>query len=283
MLRLTILGSGSSGNCAVISTERTTVLIDAGLSAKQIGLRLEAAGFNPASLDGILLTHEHGDHTAGLEIISKKWDIPIYATPLTRECIEDNFRHTPRWRMMQTGSLFELNDLRIECFPVPHDAADPVGFAVQDEDSKLGFVSDVGFVTNLIRDRLQGSHTLFLEANYDTHLLDADTKRPWSTKQRISSRHGHLSNEQAAELVAAIAHDGLHQVVLGHLSEDCNCPITAAGFIRTVLAERSLHDVHVWCADRKLASETRDVARRNPRPIPTCVVPSAPAEQMMLI
>lgn len=282
MLRLTVLGSGSSGNCTVVSTDSTTVLIDAGLSAKQIALRMEAAGFSPASLDGILLTHEHGDHTAGLEILTKKWDIPIFVTPLTRECIEDNFRHTPRWRLMQTGSPFELKDLRIECFAVPHDAADPVGFAIQDEHSKLGFVSDVGFVTNLIRDRLQGSHTLFLEANYDTQLLDADTKRPWSTKQRISSRHGHLSNEQAAELVAAVAHDGLHQVVLGHLSEDCNDPDTAAGFIRTVLTERSLHDVHVWCADRKLASETREVARRCARPV-IPASPSAPAEQLMLI
>ncbi len=266
MLHLTVLGSGSSGNCAVVSTGSTTVLIDAGLSAKQVALRLEATGFDPAKLDGILLTHEHGDHTAGLEILTKKWDIPIYATPLTRECIEDQFRHSPRWRMMQTGSPFELNELRIECFPVPHDAADPVGFTLQDGVSKLGFVSDVGFVTALIRDRLQGSHTLFLEANYDTRLLDADTKRPWSTKQRISSRHGHLSNEQAAELVAAIAHDGLHQVVLGHLSEDCNDPDTATGFIRSALAERSLHDVHIWCADRKCASSTRPVARLAPRP-----------------
>lgn len=308
MLRLTVLGSGSSGNCTVVSTGRTTVLIDAGLSAKQIALRLEVAGIAPGSIDGILLTHEHGDHTAGLEIFTKKWDIPIYATPLTRESIEDQFRHNPRWRVMQTGSPFDLNDLRIECFAVPHDAADPVGFAVEDEDSKLGFVSDVGFVTNLIRDRLQGSHTLFLEANYDTQLLEADTKRPWSTKQRISSRHGHLSNHQAAELVAAVAHDGLHQVILGHLSEDCNHPDTAVRFIREVLVERSLHEVDVWCADRKLASGTRNVARHlvrpavvaeaptmmtpvgssitlpvMPAPAPISVVSHAPAEQLYLI
>jgi phosphoribosyl 1,2-cyclic phosphodiesterase len=262
MLHLTVLGSGSSGNCAVVSTERTTVLVDAGLSAKQIALRLEAGGFNPSTLDGILLTHEHGDHTAGLEIVTRKWDIPIYATPLTRESVEDSFRHRPRWRMMQTGTPFELNDLRIECFSVPHDAADPVGFAIHDHESKLGFVSDVGFVTNLMRDRLQGSHTLFLEANYDTQLLEADTKRPWSTKQRISSRHGHLSNDQAAELVAALAHQDLHQVVLGHLSEDCNDPTTAVNFIRRALAGNCSQEVEIWCADRKNASPKRDVARR---------------------
>ena len=262
MLSFTILGSGSSGNCTVVSTDHTTLLIDAGLSAKQIALRLEAAGFNPAALDGILLTHEHGDHTAGLEIFTKKWNVPIFATPLTQESIEHHFRHSPRWKLMQTGSPFEVNDLRIECFSVPHDAVDPVGFVLQDIESKLGFVSDVGFVTNLIRDRLQGAHTLFLEANYDTDLLEADTKRPWSTKQRISSRHGHLSNEQAADLVASVAHEALHQVVLGHLSEDCNHPDTAAGYIRNALVERSFHDVDVWCADRKTASPKRDVARR---------------------
>lgn len=262
MLRITILGSGSSGNCAVVATEHSTVLIDAGLSAKQICLRLEACGFNPAMIDGILLTHEHGDHTQGLEIVSRKYDIPIYATPLTRECVEDKFRHTPRWKLMQTGSPFELKDLRIECFPVPHDAADPVGFAIQDGESKLGFLSDVGHTNHLIKDRLQGCHTLFLEANYDTHLLEVDTKRPWSTKQRISSRHGHLSNEQAAELVAAVAHQDLHQVVLGHLSEDCNAPDTAIQHIQGALRELSLPEVHVWCAERKGVSPTREIARR---------------------
>lgn len=262
MMRLTVLGSGSSGNCAVVATERSCVLIDAGLSAKQIVLRMEAAGYDPARLDGVLLTHEHGDHTGGLEILTKKWNVPVYATALTREVIEDDFRHSPAWRLMQTGSAFQIKDLTIECFPVPHDAVDPVGFVVQDRESKLGFLSDVGHVTHLIRDRLMGSHTLYLEANYDTRLLEDDTKRPWSTKQRISSRHGHLSNEQAADFVASIAHSALHQVVLGHLSEDCNHPEKAVNFIRGALDGLVTHEVHVWCADRKSASETREVACR---------------------
>ncbi len=259
MLSLTILGSGSSGNCSVVSTPCTTLLVDAGLSAKQITLRLEASGFDPAKLNGILLTHEHGDHTAGLEVFTKRWNVPVFATPLTQECLLPDLRHKPKWKLMQTGSPFEINDLRIECFPVPHDAIDPVGFVIQDGVSKLGLLSDVGFITNLIRDRLQGSHTLFIEANYDTHLLDADTKRPWSTKQRISSRHGHLSNEQAAELVTALAHHDLRQVVLGHLSEDCNDPEKACEFIREALRAHALSHVDVWCADRRHPSPTRAV------------------------
>ena len=194
-------------------------------------------------------------------MFTKRWNVPIYVTPLTQESVSNGYKHSPKWKLMNTGSPFEINDVRIECFPVPHDAVDPVGFVFQDETSKLGVLSDVGRTTNLIRDRLQGAHTLFVEANYDTQLLDEDTKRPWSTKQRISSSHGHLSNEQAAELVSALAHEALHQVVLGHLSEDCNHPEKAIGFIRAALAQRDLHQVEIWCADRKAASPTRPVRR----------------------
>jgi phosphoribosyl 1,2-cyclic phosphodiesterase len=261
-MRLTVLGSGSSGNSAVVSTTETTLLVDAGLSAKQLILRMEAAGFSPAALDAILVTHEHSDHTGGLEILCKKWDIPVYATPLTQESIAKNFRKPPRWRLMTTGQPFELRDLRIECFPVPHDAVDPVGFLIESECARLGLLSDIGFVTNLVRDRLQRVHTLFVEANYDSHLLEMDTKRPWATKQRISSRHGHLSNDQVAELVAQLAHEELHQVVLGHLSEDCNHPDKAIHHVRQALTDRGCHQVEVWCAERRTASTTRSVRRQ---------------------
>ncbi len=263
MVRLTVLGSGSSGNCAVVSTGRTTLLIDAGLSAKQICLRLEAAGIAPASLDGILLTHEHQDHTAGLEVLSGRLSVPLYCTALTQEHLLGSlkFRGAPQWRLMQTGSSFEIQDLVIESFPVPHDAVDPVGFVIADPDSRLGVLSDVGFVTNLIKDRLRGSDSLFVEANYDTQLLEADTKRPWATKQRIMSRHGHLSNDQAAELVESLAHPGLHHVVLGHLSDDCNDPARAAGRIRESLVRAGVADARVLCAERRSCTATIEVAR----------------------
>ena len=263
MVRLTVLGSGSSGNCAVVSTGRTTLLIDAGLSAKQICLRLETAGINPASLDGILLTHEHQDHTAGLEVLSGRLSVPLYCTALTQEHLLGSlkFRGQPQWRLMQTGSSFEVQDLVIESFPVPHDAVDPVGFVIADADSRLGVLSDVGFVTNLIRDRLRGSDSLFVEANYDTQLLEADTKRPWATKQRIMSRHGHLSNDQTAELVESLAHPGLHHIVLGHLSDDCNDPARAANRIRESLQRAGVPDARVLCAERRTCTTTIEVAR----------------------
>ncbi len=149
MVRLTVLGSGSSGNCAVVSTGRTTLLIDAGLSAKQICVRLEAAGYSFDQIDGILLTHEHQDHTNGLEVLSSKRQLPLYATALTRETLQNSlrFRTPPAWNLMTTGSAFDFQDLRIESFPVPHDAVDPVGFVIAHQGNRLGVVSDAGFVT----------------------------------------------------------------------------------------------------------------------------------------
>lgn len=265
MLSITVLGSGSSGNCAVVRTERTRLLLDAGLSGRQIMLRLETVGLKPEDLDGVLLTHEHGDHTQGLEMLCRKHEVPLFCTPLTQETLQQNAftKAKPRWRLMQSGAAFEFQDLRIESFSVPHDAVDPVGFVISDMHSQLGVLSDVGFITNLIRDRLRGSHTLFIEANYDAPLLDADTKRPWSIKQRISGRHGHLSNEQAAELVQSVAHDGLRNVMLGHLSDDCNDPDTAKKKISAALTQAGFPGVAVHCAQRHAPTPWLEVGRHD--------------------
>jgi phosphoribosyl 1,2-cyclic phosphodiesterase len=188
----------------------------------------------------------------------------VYCTALTQETLAGSltFRSKPNWRIMNSGGAFNLRDLQIECFSVPHDAVDPVGFVIADEESRLGVLSDVGFVTNLIKDRLRRSDSLFIEANYDAQLLEADTKRPWATKQRISSRHGHLSNDQAAELVEEIAHANLHHVLLGHLSDDCNCPDRASRRIHESLQRAGARDARVVCAERHRPTATVEVARR---------------------
>ncbi|MBX7208293.1 MAG: MBL fold metallo-hydrolase [Verrucomicrobiaceae bacterium] len=278
MLRLTVLGSGSSGNCAVVSTDETTLLVDAGLSARQIVQRLEMTGISPDSVNAILLTHEHGDHTRGMEILCRGRSIPIICTPLTQESLGGSitFKSPPRWQLMQTGCAFQFRDLRIESFPVPHDAVDPVGFVIEDCESRLGVLSDVGFITNLIKDRLRSSHSLFVEANYDSRLLEADTKRPWATKQRISSRHGHLSNDQVAELIEAVAHHGLNHIVLGHLSDDCNDPDIATRRVLDALRTANIDGVTVRCAGRNAPTETLEVARRTAHEM------SAPAAAGML-
>ena len=231
MLNITILGSGSSGNSALICSGKTRLLVDAGLSAKQLRLRMDAIGVEPESLDGILLTHEHGDHTRGIDVFCRKVEVPIFCTARTKMVLVDTMKSDKIWKVIPSGGEFEIGDIGLRSFPVAHDAVDPMGFVFDDGESSLGLVSDVGFVTSLVVEAVRGVHTLFVEANYDEQLLFDDTKRPPSIKQRISSRHGHLSNEQSAELVLGAASDRLERVILGHLSSDCNTAEIASSVV----------------------------------------------------
>lgn len=230
-MRMAVLGSGSGGNALVIDSGATRILVDAGLSAKQLCLRMEAKGIDPKSLNGVLLTHEHGDHVRGLDVFLRKHRVPIFATALTREVVEDKLKGAAEWRVFQRGQDFELGEMVVRAFAIPHDAVDPVGFVCTNHDVKVGVATDLGHITGVVREELKGVSGLFVESNYDEGLLDADTKRPWSTKQRIASRHGHLSNGQAAELVAELAGHGLKDVFLGHLSADCNTPVMATAAV----------------------------------------------------
>jgi phosphoribosyl 1,2-cyclic phosphodiesterase len=261
MLQLAVLGSGSSGNSALVCHEETRILVDAGLSARQLCARLEAIGVDPDSLTAIILTHEHGDHTRGLDVFCRKRHLPVYATIHTSALVREGVKSQVTWKQFEAGSGFSINGVKIDSFSVPHDAVDPVGFRFHCGRSSLGVLSDVGHVTRMIIDRLKGVDTLFTESNYDDKLLQEDTKRPWATKQRISNRHGHLSNEQTAELIAEIAGPNLTRVVLGHLSSDCNTPELAVSVITKCLCERGLNDVPVDCAGREAPLPLLPVAR----------------------
>ena len=247
-MKVAVLGSGSGGNAAVIKARDTTMLVDAGLSARQLSRRLEQVGVDPDSLDGILLTHEHRDHTCGLEVFLRKRSTPVFTTALTRESLGERVTGSVDWRILQHGQAFKVGEVTVEAFALPHDAVDPVGFICRAGNAGIGVATDFGFVTNLVRDRLKGVHVLLVEANYDDKMLDADTKRPWSIKQRISSRHGHLSNQQTADLVEGLLDHGLRTVILGHLSGDCNCPDVAVSAIRKIGTAKGLEKrlgVHV--------------------------------------
>ena len=247
-MKVAVLGSGSGGNAAVIKARDTTMLVDAGLSARQLSRRLEQVGVDPDSLDGILLTHEHRDHTCGLEVFLRKRSTPVFTTALTRESLGDRVTGSVDWRIFQHGQAFKVGEVTVEAFALPHDAVDPVGFICRAGNAGIGVATDFGFVTNLVRDRLKGVHALLVEANYDDKMLDADTKRPWSIKQRISSRHGHLSNLQTADLVEGLLDHGLRTVILGHLSGDCNCPDLAMSAIREIRSAKGLGEdlgIHV--------------------------------------
>lgn len=243
-----MLGSGSGGNSAVVECGGTRLMIDAGLSAKQLTLRLEMLGIDPASLTGILLTHEHGDHVRGLKVFLKKHPVPVFATPQTAHVVRETGIEGGTWKTFETGQTFAIGGSEIRSFAIQHDAVDPVGFVLANATRKMGFLSDAGFVTRSMTESLRGLHGLFVEANYDDGLLEADTKRPWSIKQRISSRHGHLSNEQVTGLIRDIAHADLGRVVLGHLSSDCNKPDLILERLRASLAQDGHPHIGLHCA-----------------------------------
>ena len=247
-MRFAVLGSGSKGNSAVVECGGVRLLIDAGLSAKQLNLRLGLLGIEPASLDGILLTHEHGDHVKGLKIFLKQHAVPVFATAPTAKVVRQAGLEGGTWKTFDIAQTFTIGEVVVRSFAIQHDAVDPVGFVIGHASQRFGFVSDVGHVTRSMTQSLSGLNGLFVEANYDAQLLESDTKRPWSIKQRICSRHGHLSNEQVAELVCDIAHPLLARVVLGHLSADCNTPELILGRLRASLAALGHGHVGLDCA-----------------------------------
>jgi phosphoribosyl 1,2-cyclic phosphodiesterase len=251
MFSLTILGSGSAGNCAVVQTGECKLLIDGGLSARQIVARLAAAGIAPSQLDGILLTHEHIDHAGGLRVFCKRNDVPVYCNPLTAEAVRgQDFAYHKNWRLFTTGGEFSVKDLTIQTFPVPHDAADPVGFVLHHGASSLGFCTDLGFATKLVFERIRQVQTLVIETNHDEKMLQNDTRRPWAIKQRIMSRHGHLSNTAAAGVLSELLGNGLRRTILCHLSRDCNSPEVAVGTVQTRLREAGESAMEIFCASQ---------------------------------
>jgi phosphoribosyl 1,2-cyclic phosphodiesterase len=246
-----MLGSGSAGNSALVASDHCRILVDGGLSARQIVVRLEQCGITPAQLDGVLLTHEHGDHVCGLEVLCRKFHIPIYCNRLTAEairCWSGSLGEHKNWRLFQTGADFTICDIHVQTFSVPHDAVDPVGYAFHCDGNALGFITDLGYATKMVVERLRKVHTLVIETNHDEKMLQADPHRPWPVKQRIQSRHGHLSNTAAATVIEQLLSGKLERVVLGHLSRDCNTPELAAGAIRALLAERGRSEIEVHCA-----------------------------------
>ncbi|MBW7908684.1 MAG: MBL fold metallo-hydrolase [Kiritimatiellae bacterium] len=251
-LRASILASGSSGNCTYIASEQSALLIDAGLSAREVGRRLERIGASIASICGICVSHEHGDHTQGLRVLNQRSRIPLYANAGTVEALSrDPELSVLPWQVFTTGAPFQIGDLRVEPFAVPHDAFEPVGFVVACGDMRVGVVTDMGMPTTLIRERLRHCRMLVLESNHDEQMLQ-DADRPWHLKQRIRGRQGHLSNQSAAAMLAEIAGPQLSRVYLAHLSADCNRPDLAQQAVRDALMQAGHHHVtvHLTYPDR---------------------------------
>ncbi len=244
-MEVCVLGSGSRGNSIYVSGGGTSLLVDAGLSARALTARLREAGISPQSLQGILLTHDHEDHYRGIEVFSRKHALPLFANEGTASGVEAHFPGVAfSWHIFETASAFEIGGLRVEAFTVPHDAADPVGFVFDDGVSRLCVVTDLGQATPLVSAKLARCHAAIVESNHDYDML-MQSDRPWSLKTRIAGRSGHLSNDDAAALMSATIPGQMHTLWLAHLSEACNTPALALNTMRQALAKAGRADVRV--------------------------------------
>ena len=233
-LRVGILGSGSGGNAVVLECGPHRLLIDAGFSSREMVKRMKRLDFDPSSLGGIVLTHEHNDHCRGAQRFAKKFRLPVYATAGTLDGA--GLRgEAPEAAEIRSGEPFELAGFVVEPFLLPHDAAEPIGVLVEDPHGRrLGLIADLGCRTSLAWGRLKDLDVLILETNHDLDML-RNGPYPWSLKQRVAGRHGHLSNREAAEGLPELVGDRLRWVVLYHLSRTNNLPALAASAVGEAL------------------------------------------------
>lgn len=234
MLHFSLLGSGSSGNAILLRSRDTKILIDNGLSFKQLSLRLEAVGESIENLAAVLVTHEHGDHVQGLGVLARKIPVPIYMTEGTRQNLPGTLGDLGDVRVFEAGEGLCVGDMSVQSFSVSHDAADPVGFTVRAEGAQFGLATDLGHASNLVRMRLAGSHALVIESNYCPDML-RNGHYPPQIQQRIRGRQGHLSNEDMCSLLHSLLHDHLQHVILVHISEKNNTPDLVERRVRGVL------------------------------------------------
>ena len=229
-MRFRILGSGSSGNSALIVTEGSHILLDAGFSARKLAALLASSGESIERIDAVFVTHEHGDHSSGIESLKKYPNLKFFANSATARAIQKTLSWSPSWQIFETGRQFQYRDLDIESFSIPHDAQDPVGFRFTNgldcdlfsPRRTLAWVTDLGHAPQSVRDRIRESDVVVVEANHCHRMLEADPKRSWTLKRRIGGRHGHLSNDRMTELLSSAASPRWRRVYLAHMSRDCN-------------------------------------------------------------
>lgn len=235
------LASGSKGNCIYLGTKNTKLLIDAGLSARTIKAKLEEINVALEDIDAILVTHEHTDHIQGLKVLAFKLGIPVFANTETAKGIVETFHgECPKFKIFSTGETFEYGDFQIHPFSVQHDTLDPVAFTVKLDSLKMGFCTDLGFVTSLVTNQLRNCDYLYVEANHNPAMVHASS-RPMVYKQRVLSRTGHLSNEACGKLLTDVAHSGLKHVHLAHLSSECNTHEKALSEVRGILENHGIN------------------------------------------
>jgi phosphoribosyl 1,2-cyclic phosphodiesterase len=255
---VSLLASGSRGNCALVASTSTRILVDAGLSGRETFKRLHSLGERPDSIAAILVTHEHCDHVAGLQRLATKLKIPVYFTEATHQiwkrAMRDERGELPELSKVEhfcAGCGFRVGDIEVSAFTIPHDAVDPVGFTFRAEGIKIGFATDLGYMPVSVRNHLRGSTVLVMESNHDLEMLRMGPY-PWSVKQRVMSRVGHLSNDSLAEFFTN-DYDGVAEyLVLAHLSEQNNHPEIARATAEEALRGRQ----GLWTNRLMLAAQT---------------------------
>ncbi|MFA5528346.1 MAG: MBL fold metallo-hydrolase [Peptostreptococcales bacterium] len=267
-LALCSIASGSSGNCYVIASKSTKVLVDAGISGKKIRESLESIQLSPYDIDGILITHEHIDHVKGAGIFSRKYDTPIYANEKTWEsmgCIIGKVEEHNR-RILRTTETFSINDLKIKSFNIPHDAVEPIGYSFYKEDVQLSVATDIGYMTEEVFCEICKADFLVLESNHDVEMLKVG-KYPWNVKKRILGEKGHLSNIDAGKILINIlkSQKKRPEVLLAHLSHENNFPQMAHQTIKNILEEEEYYigkDINLYIALREGISEIYKIRKK---------------------
>ncbi len=246
-----VLGSGSRGNSTLVATEKTRLLVDAGFSKKETYARLTAVGEKCDGFNALVVSHEHTDHVRGLGSLALDLKIPVYVTSATCDAIRWD-RRLKAFEVFSPGQKFTIGDIEITPFTVPHDAVDPVAFTLEAEGIRIGLVTDLGYIPELVKQHVRGCHCLIFESNHDLEMLKVGPY-PWYVKQRVMSRQGHLSNLATAQFLSE-DHDGAARVlVLAHLSENNNHPEIARLSALEALAQRRSRDNGV---DLHLASQS---------------------------
>jgi len=260
-MRLTVLASGSSGNAFLVSTDTTSILLDAGISAKRTACAIADVGVDTSDLAAVFVTHEHSDHISGVGPVARRFDLPVHATRGTLRAINrragDGFRRVP----IAAGEPLSLGDIAVSPFSTSHDCADPVGYSFEADGSRLVVATDLGVVGSTVRDQMARADCIVLEFNHDERML-VDGPYPWPLKQRIMSNVGHLSNETAARELMRTADHPLSTVVLAHLSKENNRPRLAYEAAAAALEAAGRADVAVLLASQSEPLGPVEVAQR---------------------
>lgn len=254
-MRVRAFASGSKGNSLTIRSGATTVLVDLGLACADLLRRMKACAFDPATVSAILFTHDHDDHCHGLGTYHKKFPaVRLFANDGTAEAIMRKTGVDEGWSIFETASAFDIGDLHVSAFSVPHDAADPVGYLFEDGRTSLFVATDFGTVTAPIRAAFAAARFAILESNHDPELLQK-SDRPWITKTRIAGRSGHLTNEAAADLLRATNPLDLKTILLAHLSEECNQPHMALEAMTAACHDLGRADIRIFTLAQQTPSD----------------------------